>query len=448
MKSLGKPFIKFLRGLFIIFSEIFFSYFLIYLYIENFGLKDSEKITKLSLIFFLISWLFFSYIRGRYSLPIKINLYKDILREIKELVLISSVLTITSFSLKISGFNEYFNSKNLPLVLFIIVFCSIVNKLLCILFFDYNFQKQRKNILIFGYEQDLKNIKKVIYDLNYRKNVIFTLVEDYHLLRYLPDEVLISNNYNLSNLHNIQLETFQKNNIQILTTNKWFEQELNCIPVEFLDLSIFLNSTQFSNSREFELRIKRIGDIVFSIILIIFSIPLLFIASLFIWINDKGPLLYKQNRQGIFRKKINITKLRTMVTNAEKNGVQWSANNDKRITNIGKILRKWRIDELPQLLSVLKGDMSLIGPRPEREEFNNILNKEINYYNLRTFIKPGLSGWAQVNYSYTASINDSKNKLGYDLFYICNYSIFLDILILFKTIKLILNGKGSTPNVR
>ena len=134
-----------------------------------------------------------------------------------------------------------------------------------------------------------------------------------------------------------------------------------------------------------------------------------------------------------------------MKIDAEKNGPEWAKNNDKRITSVGKILRKWRIDELPQLLSVLKGDMSLIGPRPEREEFNNILEKKIPNYNLRTFIKPGLSGWAQVNYSYAASINDSKKKLGYDLFYICNYSIFLDILILFKTIKLISNGKGSTP---
>lgn len=445
MKSLGKPFIKFLRGLFIIFSEFFASYLFIYLYIDVFGLDDSEKITNLSLTLFLIFWLFLSYIRGRYTLPIKVNLTKDIFKEIKEIIFISSILTIISFSLKILNWNNYFNSNNLPLILLIIISCSLIDKLVCIKFFDHNFQKQRENILIFGNEQDLQNIRNAIIDLNYQKKINFTLIEDYQLFRYLPDQVLISNNYKFSNLYKNQLETFQRNNIQILTITKWFEQEFNFIPVEFLDLSNFINSTNFSNSREFELRIKRIGDIFFSLILFLFAIPLLITAGIFILIKDKGPLLYKQNREGIFRKKINITKLRTMVPNAEKNGVQWSVNNDKRITSVGKILRKWRIDELPQLLSVLKGDMSLIGPRPEREEFNNILEKKIPNYNLRTFIKPGLSGWAQVNYSYTASINDSKKKLGYDLFYICNYSIFLDILILFKTIKLISNGKGSTP---
>ena len=285
-----------------------------------------------------------------------------------------------------------------------------------------------------------------IKPLNYQKNFTLILKNDQVKLNYLPDLVLISNDYKLNNLDNYELEVFHKNNIKILTINKWFEQELSCIPVEFLDITDFLNSRNFSNSREFELRIKRIGDILLSLLLILSSLPLIIIASIFIWIDDKGPLLYKQNREGIFRNKIKIIKLRTMITNAEKNGAQWADQNDRRITRIGRILRKWRIDELPQLLSVLKGDMSLIGPRPERKEFNNILKKEIPNYDLRTFVKPGLSGWAQVNYPYTASINDSKKKLGYDLFYICNYSIFLDILILFKTIKLILNGIGSTPN--
>lgn len=446
MKSFGIPFKKSFRGLFICLTEIFITYLLISKFINSFGFEDSEKITKYSLIIFLFGWLFLSYIRGRYSILIKINPSKEILKEFKEIVLITSLLTIFSVFLKIMGFNKYFNQNNLPLILIIIISCSIIYKFLWIVVFDYDFQKKTNRILILGYDKDIKIIKNTISEFNYQKNFKLILKNDQDNLNYLPDLVLISNDYKLNNLDNYELEIFQKNNIQILTINKWFEQELSCMPVEFLDISDFLNSTNFSNSREFELRIKRIGDILLSLLLILFSIPLIIIASIFIWINDKGPFLYKQNREGIFRKKIKIIKLRTMITNAEKNGAQWSDHNDRRITAIGKILRKWRIDELPQLLSVLKGDMSLIGPRPEREEFNNILKKEIPNYDLRTFVKPGLSGWAQVNYSYTASIIDSKKKLGYDLFYICNYSIFLDILILFKTIKLILNGIGSTPN--
>ena len=134
-----------------------------------------------------------------------------------------------------------------------------------------------------------------------------------------------------------------------------------------------------------------------------------------------------------------------MIVDAESNGAQWAMKNDKRITFIGKILRKTRIDELPQLISVLKGEMSLIGPRPERPEFNILLESKIPHYNLRHLVKPGLSGWAQVNYPYGSSIEDSKYKLSYDIYYIKNFSILLDFIILFKTIRLVLNGKGSAP---
>ena len=134
-----------------------------------------------------------------------------------------------------------------------------------------------------------------------------------------------------------------------------------------------------------------------------------------------------------------------MIINAEKDGIQWSKKSDNRITKIGKILRKLRIDELPQLLLVLSGEMSLIGPRPERPKFDDLLREHIPNYDLRYSIKPGISGWAQVNFPYGASIEDSKLKLSYDIYYIKNFSIFLDFMIFFKTLKLVLNGKGSTP---
>ena len=168
-------------------------------------------------------------------------------------------------------------------------------------------------------------------------------------------------------------------------------------------------------------------------------------TSIIILIIDGNPIFYSQIRNGLKPINIKIFKFRSMVKGAEKNGPQWSKLNDKRITGLGKVLRKYRIDELPQLISVIKGDMSLIGPRPERPQIENKLKEQIVHYELRNLIKPGISGWAQVNYPYGASIIDSKNKLNYDLYYIRNYSFFIDIEILFKTLKIVLNGKGYKP---
>ena len=134
-----------------------------------------------------------------------------------------------------------------------------------------------------------------------------------------------------------------------------------------------------------------------------------------------------------------------MNKNAEKDGIKWSSHDDNRITKIGKVLRKTRIDEIPQLLSVLKGDMSLIGPRPERPEIEELLTKKIPNYQLRYLVRPGLSGWAQVNYPYGASIEDTKMKFSYDIYYIKNFSNLFELLILLETIRLVLNLRGSIP---
>ena len=162
-------------------------------------------------------------------------------------------------------------------------------------------------------------------------------------------------------------------------------------------------------------------------------------------IEDNGPILYSQRRTGFAGKVFTIYKLRSMKITAEKDGFKWSSKNDARITKIGFWLRITRLDELPQLLCVLEGSMSLIGPRPERPEIEGELLNELPYYNYRYIIRPGISGWAQVNYPYGASISDTKIKLSFDIYYIKHFSILLDILILFKTIKLVLNAKGSNP---
>ena len=201
----------------------------------------------------------------------------------------------------------------------------------------------------------------------------------------------------------------------------------------------------FNNQDSLNWRLKRFGDIFVSFFLILITLPLIILAILLIKLEDNGPIFYTQFRTGLYGKPFKIFKLRSMKQNSEKSGPVWAQKKDPRITNIGRVLRKSRIDELPQLFSVITGEMSLIGPRPERPEIDKTLIEEIPFYNLRNIIKPGLSGWAQVNYNYGASIKDSKIKFSYEIFYLRNYSLLLDLLILFKTLKLIINLEGSDP---
>ncbi len=195
------------------------------------------------------------------------------------------------------------------------------------------------------------------------------------------------------------------------------------------------------------MRIKRLGDIFIGACLLILSIPLMLIFGILVYLEDRGPILYSQKRTGYLGDEFIIWKLRSMKVDAEKEGIRWSTQNDLRITNIGSFMRKMRIDELPQLWSVINGDMSLIGPRPERPEIDNLLVAKIPFYNMRYLLRPGLSGWAQINYPYGASTEDSANKLSFDLYYIANYSIWLDLIIFLRTLRLIFNAKGSKPKM-
>ena len=232
--------------------------------------------------------------------------------------------------------------------------------------------------------------------------------------------------------------------IEKFTPFEWCEKYLNRIPSHYLTSNLYDNVWTVG-SDSFQWRLKRFGDISISILIIIFSFPLIIVFSLLIWVEDGGPIFYSQFRTGLNGKKFKLIKLRTMKHDAEISGPVWASKDDKRITKTGDFLRRTRIDELPQLLSVLLGDMSLIGPRPERPEIEITLKENIPHYELRNLIKPGLSGWAQVNYPYGASIEDSEIKLSFELFYIRNQSFLLDILIFIKTIKLVLNMKGSKP---
>lgn len=188
---------------------------------------------------------------------------------------------------------------------------------------------------------------------------------------------------------------------------------------------------------------KRAFDLLAASALLIASLPLLALVSVAIRLDSPGPALYRQRRVGLDGREFDLFKLRSMRRDAEKDGPRWADAKDDRVTRIGRLIRRTRIDEIPQAFNVLRGEMSFVGPRPERPEFVRLLEKEIPNYHERHRVKPGLTGWAQVRYMYTASVEGARDKLAYDLFYIKHFSPLLDLLIVLMTVRVALFGIGS-----
>lgn len=233
------------------------------------------------------------------------------------------------------------------------------------------------------------------------------------------------------------------NGIKVCDMATFFERETNQIRVDYLQPSWLVFGGGFDQSF-LRTNIKRDFDLLASIILLIVTLPVMLLTALCIFIEDRRPILYRQERVGLDGQPFMVLKFRSMRNDAEKSGKpQWAAENDPRITRTGRIIRKLRIDELPQIINVLKGEMSFVGPRPERPYFVQQLCEEVPYYNIRHSIKPGITGWAQVRYQYGASVEDAIEKLQYDLYYVKNHSLFLDLIILLDTVQVVLFGKGS-----
>ena len=264
-----------------------------------------------------------------------------------------------------------------------------------------------------------------------------------HVKEHTIDKIVVAMEERRGTFPLKELLTCKFAGVEIVDSAAFYEEIMGKMHLENITPGWFIFSDGFklSSTRK---TIKRVMDILFSIMGIIMSFPLVAIISILIKCDSKGPIFYKQLRMGEGERNFLLYKFRTMREDAENGtGAVWAQENDKRITRVGSILRKLRLDEIPQFFNVLKGDMSFIGPRPERPEFVEQLKQTIPYYMNRHFVKPGISGLAQVRYRYGASRHDSFEKLCYDLYYIKHLSPLLDTAILIDTIKVVLLGKGA-----
>jgi sugar transferase (PEP-CTERM system associated) len=240
-----------------------------------------------------------------------------------------------------------------------------------------------------------------------------------------------------------QLLECRVNGISVIDLAGFYEREHGQVPVHSLKSSWLIYGKGFAQDA-LRTSVKRTFDIVGALGLLTLAAPVMLLASAAIALESGRPVLYRQQRVGRGGRAFNCIKFRSMRLDAEGDGVaRWAVKGDARVTRVGRFLRPTRIDELPQLFNVLRGEMSLVGPRPERPAFVKQLAEEIPYYEVRHSVKPGVTGWAQVRYTYGASVEDATRKLEYDLYYVKNHSLFLDILILVETVRVVLFGEGA-----
>lgn len=279
-----------------------------------------------------------------------------------------------------------------------------------------------------------------------KESIIFK--KDYEGLCDMADElniskIVIAMTEKRGALPTKELIKCRVNGIEILEGATFYEMLTGKIIVEKINPAWLIFSKGFykSSIRRF---LKRTMDLILSFVLIILLSPVILVTAVLIKIDSTGPAIFSQERVGKNKKAYLVYKFRSMVADAEKqSGPVWAEDNDCRITRVGRVIRQWRVDEIPQLWNVLKGDMSFVGPRPEREFFVKKLEDVIPYFGERFSVKPGITGWAQVCYGYGASVDDAIEKLSYDLFYIKNLSTFMDLMIIMRTIKIVLFGKGA-----
>jgi len=403
-----------------------------------------------SIIF--IFWLIIIFSFRSYEINKKFNQKYNLLLNILNISVINFFLSVLYFYI----IPQNLISPKTILIINILIFGltfylwrSLANKLLYP-------QVSKKNCLAISNDHNLitEILKKPELELNIKacvnleNNVIFSNLETIDLINLfdfvknnkvqtiiIDDDLLINKNISQELFKCLELR------VNFIKTTEFYEKFLGKVSIKNIDQVWLINNFNENEKWTFDL-VKNILDKIFSLTFLILSLILLPLIIILIKIDSRGPIFFTQTRTGKKNKNFLAIKFRTMKNNAEKDGHQWATKNDPRVTKVGKFLRKTRLDEIPQLFNILKGDMSLVGPRPERPEFIKDLKNEIPFYKERLLAKPGLTGWAQINYPYGNTVQDALEKLQYDLYYVKNRSFMLDLSIILKTLNTIIRGHG------
>ena len=339
-------------------------------------------------------------------------------------------------------FTYLFGRGVFPVALVIFGVLAVITR-----YFINNFYRQdslTQNVLILGQSSAQQRIDTTLAVSPLSVNVFHTQKLDRQELEDLNlHSIVISPDSILADEEQEILINFRLAGVPIFSLSDFFENFLFLVPVQEINNEWFIRTQGFSMLHStIAATVKRLIDVLFTLLLIIITLPVFAVTAILIKLSSLGPIFFSQTRVGFKGETFTIYKFRTMHVGAEKEGAKWACDDDPRIIPFGNFLRKFRIDELPQCWNILKGDMSIIGPRPERPEFTSMLVKEIPYYELRNIVKPGLTGWAQVKYPYGASVQDALRKLQFDLYYIKNQSLLLDLNILMRTMITVLQRAG------
>jgi sugar transferase (PEP-CTERM system associated) len=265
-----------------------------------------------------------------------------------------------------------------------------------------------------------------------------------HVVRLRASEVVLALEERRNALPLADLLKIKTTGVHVNEISSFLERETGRVDLDSLNPSWLIFSDGFSSGRRLSSAGKRLFDVLVSAIILVLFAPLILLAALLVKIESRGPAFFRQRRVGLYGQAFDILKIRSMRQDAEVGGkAVWAQKDDPRVTRIGAVIRKLRIDELPQAWTVLKGQMSFVGPRPERPQFVADLEARLPFYTERHVVKPGITGWAQINYPYGASIEDARQKLEYDLYYAKNYTPFLDLLILLQTVRVVLWPEGA-----
>ena len=419
---------------------------------------DIRSSFNIAVILSLFIYIFIFYIADFYNLEDKFKSKWSILRFAAAVVVANSIIAIVFYIFPfwkygrgiflLSGvfifilsilwhliFNEFFKHQRVPSGI-LIVGAGEAGNAIC------NILKENNDINIIGLLDDdpyklgmSVGSSKVIG----KTEMLLSLLNDRKI-----DRVIVAITHDMSPELFKQIVQAKFNGVEIYDMLSVYQSITGKIPVLHTNDRWLWDADIYGIKKNlYNTKIKTVLDKFFAVTGTILSSPVMLITAILIKLDSIGPVFYSQQRVGKDGKIFTLFKFRSMRADAEPEGAVWAEKNDYRVTSIGRVIRFLRIDEIPQMWNVLKGDMSFIGPRPERPEFVEHLSKEIPYYSLRNSVKPGITGWAQVNYRYGASKEDSLEKLQYDLFYIKNVSFLLDIVILFVTIRVVLFGRGA-----